>query len=140
MITGFKEFILRGNVVDLAVGVVIGAAFGAVVNALVTFIFNPLVGALFQADSLAKLLVVTIPSTTGAPAKLMFGALLAALIQFLLTALVIYLCVVFPLNRLNQRVAARLNANQPAAPEAPAAPTQTELLAEIRDLLQQGSR
>lgn len=135
MITGFKEFILRGNVVDLAVGVVIGAAFGSVVNALVNFVFNPLIGAVFQADSLAKLLVVTIPGTGGKPAQLLFGALLAAIIQFLLTAVVIYLCVVLPLNKLNQRMAARLNANTPAAEETPAAPTQTELLAEIRDLL-----
>ena len=134
MLTEFKEFAMRGNVVDLAVGVVIGAAFGAVVSALVNYIFNPLIGAIFKADSLAKLLVVEIPSTSGAPAKLLFGALIAAIIQFLLTALVIYFCVVFPLNKLNERVAARLKANTPAD-DAPAGPTETELLAEIRDLL-----
>lgn len=134
MINGFKEFILRGNVVDLAVGVVIGAAFGAVVNALVGGIFNPIIGAIFNAKSLAEL-SIAIPLPSG-DAKILYGALIAAIIQFLLTALVIYLCVVYPLNRLNERVAARLNANKPANADAPAAPTETELLAEIRDLLQ----
>ena len=133
MFKGFKEFILRGNVVDLAVGVVIGAAFGTVVNSLVNDIFNPIIGAIFKTESLAKL-SIDIPLTAGS-AKIVYGAFIAAVIQFLLTAIVIYFAVVFPLNKLNERLAARLRANQPVAEDAPPAPTETELLAEIRDLL-----
>lgn len=132
MIQGFRQFILRGNVVDLAVGVVIGAAFGVVVNSLVADVFNPIIGAVFNTKSLATL-SFRIPLSAGT-ATVVYGAFIAALVQFALTALVIYVAVVFPLNRVNQRMAARLQANQPAE-EAPAAPTQTELLAEIRDLL-----
>ena len=63
MLKGFKEFILRGNVIDLAVAVVIGAAFTAIVNSLVENIFNPLLGALFQAESLKDAFVVDIPTS-----------------------------------------------------------------------------
>ena len=134
MIKGFREFILRGNVVDLAVGVVIGVAFGSVVTALVNGVFNPVVGAIFNSATLAKL-SVDIPTASGKPAQILYGTLIAAVIQFLLTALVIYFFVVFPLNRLNERTAARLQAKRPQEETAPAAPTETELLAEIRDLL-----
>ena len=63
---GFKEFILRGNVIDLAVAVVIGAAFTAIVTSLVTNIFNPLIGAAFNADDARRALVVTIPTSRAA--------------------------------------------------------------------------
>ena len=59
---GFKEFILRGNVIDLAVAVVIGAAFTAIVTSLVTNVFNPLIGAAFNATMLDEALIVTIPT------------------------------------------------------------------------------
>ena len=60
MLKGFREFILRGNVIDLAVAVVIGAAFTAVVNSIVTNLFNPLIGAIFKAESLDESLVWTV--------------------------------------------------------------------------------
>ncbi|HKH08125.1 MAG TPA: MscL family protein, partial [Agromyces sp.] len=63
MLKGFRDFITRGNVIDLAVAVVIGAAFTSVVNAIVTGLFNPLIGLLFRADSLDQALVLTIPGT-----------------------------------------------------------------------------
>lgn len=131
MINGFKEFITRGNAVDLAVGVVIGAAFGAVVGQLVNGIFNPLIGAVFNTKSLDKALIVAIPTTSGGTADLLFGALIGAIIQFLLTALVIYFCVVMPLNKLAERSAAKAGPVE----EELAAPTDVELLTEIRDLL-----
>lgn len=137
MIQGFKEFILRGNVIDLAVGVVIGAAFGAVVAALVDGIFNPLIGAIFNAESLATAFIVSIPTVSGGTADIMFGFVIAAIIKFLLTALVIYFCIVYPMNRVNARIAARLEANKPATETATPAPTDVELLGEIRDLLKQ---
>jgi large conductance mechanosensitive channel len=135
VIKGFKEFILRGNVVDLAVAVVIGAAFGAVVTTLVGSIFNPLIGAIFSASNLSKTLIVTIPAAPGGhPAKLLFGAVIAAAIQFLLTAIVIYFAFVLPINTLRKRAEARKTANQPAVSED-TPPTELELLTDIRNLL-----
>lgn len=135
MLKGFKEFILRGNVIDLAVAVVIGAAFTAIVNSLVMGIFNPALGALFKAESLNKALIVEIPTTTGgAPAQLMFGAALAAVIQFVLVAAVVYFALVLPINHLKRVAFLRQKKEEEATPvDVP--PTETELLIEIRDLL-----
>lgn len=130
MIKGFKEFLLRGNVVDLAVAVVIGAAFTAVVNSLIDSVFNPLLGALFSAESLNEAFVVQIPLLVGT-ADLKFGAVIAALIQFILTAAVIYFAFVFPLNKLHERIEAKKGT--PEAEDVP--PNELDLLQEIRDLL-----
>jgi large conductance mechanosensitive channel len=138
---GFREFILRGNVIDLAVAVVIGTAFSAVVTSLVEGIFNPLIGSLFNAESLKELWIVTIPlaAPDAAPAQLHFGAVIAAVIQFLLIALVIYFVVIVPINYLSKVAFAR-RAKETAEEEAkPAPPTELELLAQIRDLLADGA-
>lgn len=133
MLKGFKEFIMRGNVIDLAVAVVIGAAFTAIVNALVEGLLNPALGALFNADSLKTAWVLEIPTLSGGePAKLMFGAVLAAVIQFLLVAAAVYFALVMPVNKLKERAEARREAGQPK-PEDPI--TELDLLTEIRDLL-----
>ncbi|GAA1225908.1 large conductance mechanosensitive channel protein MscL [Rhodoglobus aureus] len=131
MLSGFKAFILRGNVIDLAVAVVIGAAFTAVVTAIVGSVFNPLIGALFNAESLAKALPVVIPNTGGEDAVIYFGAVIAALIQFLLIAIVVYFAIVAPMNYANKLAEAR----KPKVVEPEAGPTETELLLQIRDLL-----
>ena len=93
-IGGFKKFILRGNVVDLAVGVVIGAAFGNVVQSIVKDILNPLLGALGGKADMSALSVtlggITFP----------IGDLINALISFVLIALVVYFVVVLPVNKL----------------------------------------
>src|SRR5450830_158414 len=102
MLKGFKEFILRGNVIDLAVAVVIGAAFTGLVNAIVTSVFNPAIGALFNATSLETALPVTIPTTGGGTATMYFGAVIAALIQFLLVAIVVYFALIVPINYLKR--------------------------------------
>ncbi|MBH0116173.1 large conductance mechanosensitive channel protein MscL [Salinibacterium sp. NG253] len=128
MLSGFKEFILRGNVIDLAVAVVIGAAFTAVVNTIVEAVFNPLIGALFNAESLATALPVEI-GTSGA--VIYFGAVIAAIIQFVLVAAVVYFAIVAPMNYANKLAAAR----KPAVVEPEAGPTEAELLLQIRDLL-----
>ena len=94
---GFKKFILRGNVVDLAVGVVIGAAFGAVVQALVKDLIMPLLG-LFGGQPDFSNYVVTVGS-----ARLLVGDFLNALLAFLLLALVVYFLVVLPVNKLMER-------------------------------------
>jgi large conductance mechanosensitive channel len=136
MIKGFKEFILRGNVVDLAVAFVIGAAFTAIVTALVTSVFNPLIGALFNASNLSKTLIVTIPSATDPahPAKILFGAVIAAVIQFIIIAAVVYFAFVVPINYLKKRAFERKQAGQ-AEVEEDTPPTELDLLSEIRDLL-----
>lgn len=131
MIKGFKEFILRGNVIDLAVAVVIGAAFTGIVNAIVGSVFNPAIGALFDAESLAEALPVSIPTTSGGTATMYFGAVIGAVIQFLLVAIVVYFALIVPINYL-KRVSFRKK-DEPKADAAP--PTELELLAEIRDLL-----
>jgi large conductance mechanosensitive channel len=133
MLKGFREFILRGNVIDLAVAVVIGAAFTGIVNAIVGSVFNPLIGALFDAESLATALPVSIPTTSGGTATMYFGAVIAAVIQFLLVALVVYFAVIVPINYLS-RVAFKRK-QEAKADDKPAPPTELELLAEIRDLL-----
>lgn len=131
MLKGFKDFIMRGNVIDLAVAVVIGTAFTAIVNSLVENLFNPLIGALFNADSLSTAWDVPIPLFAG-DAVLRFGAVAAALIQFLLVAAVVYFVFVFPMNKFRERAEARKAAG---APEAAEPPTEIELLQQIRDLL-----
>ncbi|GAB3124746.1 large conductance mechanosensitive channel protein MscL [Glaciibacter psychrotolerans] len=131
MIQGFKEFIMRGNVIDLAVAVVIGAAFTAVVTALVTGIFNPLIAAIFDTSDLAGAMVVSVGS-----AKLSFGLVLAALINFVLIAAVVYFVFVLPINRMKEAQDRRRRAGvvDEAAPAS-----ELELLAEIRDLLAVGT-
>ena len=132
MFKGFREFILRGNVIDLAVAVVIGAAFTAVVNSIVANIFNPIISSLFRADSLDNAGIVGIGD-----AQIKFGAVLGAIIQFLIVAVVVYFVFVVPINHLKK--AAFAIKNTPAESlektneELP--PTETELLIEIRDLL-----
>ena len=129
---GFKEFILRGNVIDLAVAVVIGAAFTGIVNAIVNSVFNPAIGALFDAETLAEALPVSIPTTSGGTATMYFGAVIGALIQFVLVAVVVYFALIVPINYL-KRVSFKKKQEETSTDDAP--PTELELLAEIRDLL-----
>jgi large conductance mechanosensitive channel len=130
MINGFKAFIMRGNVIDLAVAVVIGAAFTAVVTAIVENIFNPLIGAIFNADSLKTSFLIGLPGG----GDLALGAVLAAVINFLLIAAVVYFAFVLPINRVKEAQERRLAAQAPGVQEA-APLTDIVLLSEIRDLL-----
>jgi large conductance mechanosensitive channel len=128
MMKEFKEFAMRGNVVDLAVGVVIGAAFGAIVTSLVGDIVMPLIGiATAGVDFSKAALVLREASADGkAPAVLLsYGKFLQTIINFVIVAFVIFL-VVKAMNAVKKKEA--------AAPAAPSA--QEKLLAEIRDLLQ----
>jgi len=131
---GFKEFVLRGNVIDLAVAVVIGAAFTAIVGSLVTNIFTPIIGALFSAEDLSKALVVTIPTASGGTADIRFGAFIAAIINFVIVAAVVYFVFVLPINAFMKR--AFLRKQEEPASAKPAPPTELDLLAQIRDLLE----
>ncbi|HAY52626.1 large conductance mechanosensitive channel protein MscL [Schleiferilactobacillus harbinensis] len=118
MIKEFKEFISRGSVIDLAVGVLIGGAFNAIVTSLNDTLLSPLVGLFTGGLSLEKNLILTIGKT-----HLRFGAFLQSVITFLITAFVIFL-IVKALNKLRKPKEA-----------APAGPTEADYLREIRDLL-----
>jgi large conductance mechanosensitive channel len=135
MFKGFREFILRGNVIDLAVAVVIGAAFGAIVSSLVDAVLNPAIGALFNAESLKEIWILAIPTTSGGTAEIKLGAVVAAVIQFVLVAAVVYFALVTPINYL-KKVSVR---KKDEAPPTEMPPTETELLTEIRDLLRSRS-
>jgi large conductance mechanosensitive channel len=128
MIKGFKEFILRGNVIDLAVAVVIGAAFTAVVTSIVNNLINPLIGAFFKASNLDNAMIVTLNHS-----DIKFGAVLGSIINFLIVATVVYFVFVYPLNQVKQR-ADRLRKKGVVEPDKPI--TELDLLTEIRDLLQ----
>ena len=128
----FREFISRGNVVDLAVGVIIGAAFGKIVTSLVEQVVMPPVGLILGRVDFSELKWVLSPEDPATEAieevAIQYGAFINTLIQFLIVAVVIF----FMVKAIN-----RLRREQAAAPDpAPAAPTPTEaLLAEIRDEL-----
>src|SRR5882757_6732664 len=93
---GFKKFVLRGNVVDLAVGVVVGAAFNSVIASLVKNFFTPLIAILTGNHNFSSLYI----SINGQ--KLQYGDFINALISFLIIALVVYYLVVLPMNKLQQ--------------------------------------
>lgn len=123
MFSGFKKFLMRGNVVDLAVAVVMGAAFGAIVTSLVKDIIMPLITAIFGKQDYTKL------SFKIHGSEFAYGDLLTNVISFVSIAAAVYFLIVMPLNHLNDRRKARLG-----IPEQATA-TEKELLAEIRDLL-----
>ena len=118
MLKGFRDFILRGNVVDLAVAVVIGAAFGAIVNSLVTDLINPLIAAIVQKPDFSYL-VLTVHG-----GKIRYGNFLNTLIQFLLVATAVYFLVVLPLGKLLAKF-------RPAAPPPPPTRACPECLSDI---------
>lgn len=123
----FKKFISRGNVVDLAVGMIMGTAFTAIVSSLVDSVLMPLLGAIIGGIDLSNL-SVTIPwSLSGEPPVLHYGAFLQAIINFVLIAFCIFL-MIKAINMLSKK--------KEEAPKEPPKPTkEEELLTEIRDLL-----
>ena len=126
MLKGFKEFIMRGNVVDLAIAVVIGAAFGAVVTKLVADLITPLIAAIGGKSDFGKLKFTWNKST------FLYGDFINAVVSFLVIAAAIYFLVVLPLNRLAERRAARMSTGEP---DPDPKPEDVLLLQEIRDLL-----
>lgn len=127
-IAGFKDFISRGNAIDLAVGVVIGAAFGAVVSAIVNKFINPLIAGLIGKPNFDKVLEFHLGSATVQP-----GAIITALVNFLLVALAIYCCIIVPMNKVIKAREAKKKTEE--EDEKPEVDPQVELLTEIRDLL-----
>jgi large conductance mechanosensitive channel len=134
MLEEFKKFAMRGNVVDLAVGVIIGAAFGAIVSSLVADIIMPIIGAVtggldfsnYYVPLSAKVTATSLAEAKKQGAVLAWGNFLTLVINFLIIAFVLFLCIK-GINKLKA---------EPPAPATPAPPSKEEqLLTEIRDLL-----
>ncbi len=119
MLKGFRDFILRGNVVDLAVAVIIGAAFGAVVTALTTNIITPLISAIVSKPNFSSLILMVHGG------KIQYGDFLNALLDFVIKASVVYFFIVVPLNYLLAKV------KGPVVEAPPSTKTCTECLSEI---------
>lgn len=140
MLNEFRTFIARGNVFDLAVGIIIGAAFTAIVNSIVTDLINPIIGLIIGGIDFSNLYVVLkgeVPANASlqvardsGAAVFAYGAFIMAVINFLIIAWVVFL-LVKAVNKAKDSVVKK----EEAAPEAPKGPTQEELLADIRDLL-----
>ena len=133
ILQGFKDFVMRGNVIDLAVAVVVGAAFAAVVKAFADYVINPIIAALGGGNvhGLAFQLV------DGNEKSIVdFGAVITAAITFLITMLVVYFVFVLPMNTWKERQAAKAGVVEE---EEEKLPTEQELLIQIRDLLERSS-
>ena len=123
----FKEFAMRGNVIDLAVGVVIGAAFGKIVSALVEAVIMPVIGVLTAGNDFSKLAVQIGQNVKGEPVLLKYGVFMQSIADFIIIAFVLFLAI----RGINQ-----LKKPTPAPAAAPPPPPREEvLLQEIRDLL-----
>ncbi|RRH78032.1 large conductance mechanosensitive channel protein MscL [Falsigemmobacter faecalis] len=125
MLNEFKTFIMRGNVMDLAVGIIMGAAFTAIVTSMVDDLVNPLLGIFIGGIDFSSL------SFGIGDAQFMYGNFINAIIKFVVIAWVVFLLV----KGLNKMKDMAIRKEEVAAANAPAAPTQEELLTDIRDLL-----
>ena len=130
MLKEFKAFILRGNVVDLAVAVVIGVAFGAVVTAIVEGIITPILGLVGERD-FSDYVITLKENDDGTTIALRWGAVVTALINFVAVAAAVFFLVVKPMQLLMER---RRRGEEPAE-DTPAPSDEAVLLTEIRDLL-----
>ena len=135
----FKEFAMRGNVLDMAVGVVIGTAFGKITTSLVNDVFMPLIGLIIGGIDLGQLNIVLKPETVNAAGEtvaavtLGIGTFLSTIIDFILVAFVIFLMV----KAINQFHKLGKKKDEEPAPAEEPKPTSEELLTEIRDLLKE---
>jgi len=140
MIKEFRDFIAKGNVMDLAVGIIIGVAFTAIVGSLVSDLINPIIGLILGGVDFTNMFVVlsgTVPDGVGLQAArdagaavFAYGAFVTAVINFLIIAFVVFLLV-----KLVNRIKDSANRKEAPAAAAPMGPTQEQLLAEIRDVL-----
>ena len=130
-ISEFKEFAMRGNVIDMAVGVVIGGAFGKIVSSLVGDIIMPVVGAITGGVNFTDLKLTLKEAAEGAPAvTINYGSFIQTMVDFLIIAFCIF-CVIKALNTLKSK----LPKEEEAAPAEPETPADIAILTEIRDLL-----
>lgn len=130
----FKEFVSKGNVIDLAVGVVIGSAFGKIVSSLVDNIIMPLVGLIIGGVDFSSL------SVTVKGASIKYGLFIQNVVDFLIVALCIFIFIK-AINSLDKKVKSKVKKEEEKKKEEPAKPTkEEELLTEIRDLLKKESK
>jgi large conductance mechanosensitive channel len=132
MIKEFKDFIAKGNVMDLAVGIIIGAAFTAIVGSLVSDLINPIIGLILGGVDFTNMYVVlkgTVPdgaslaaARDAGAAVFAYGAFITAVINFLIIAFVVFMLI---------RTMNKIVPKKPAAPAAPAGPTEVDLLKDI---------
>jgi large conductance mechanosensitive channel len=127
VLKGFKDFLMRGNVVDLAVAVIIGTAFTAIVTAIATNLIKPLIAAIGGANvtGLSWQIVANNPDS-----NMDFAAIITAILNFLIVAGVVYFLIVLPMKKVQER-------RKRGEEAGPSEPTDVELLIEIRDLLRQ---
>ena len=133
LLSEFREFALKGNVVDLAVGVIVGAAFGKIVDSLVKNVLMPPIGYVIGGVNFADL-AVNMPTPTGEPVGLKYGAFIQTIIDFAIIAFVLFM-VIKAINMAKKR----FEKQQAEAPPAPPAPSEV-YLKEIRDALVAGKR
>lgn len=124
MVEGFKQFIFRGNVIDLAVGVIIGGAFGTIVSSLTADVITPIIGFFGGQPDFSEI--------TAGPVQL--GKFVNAIVSFLITAFALYVLIVAPMNKYKE-LQEKKKAVEEAAPAEPVTPDDVKLLTEIRDLL-----
>ncbi|MEW1959866.1 large conductance mechanosensitive channel protein MscL [Kineococcus sp. NPDC059986] len=129
IVNGFKDFILRGNVIDLAVAVVIGAAFSGIINKVVEGLINPIIAAIGGAPNLDGAWVIPLRKIGADTIGIQVGTIVGAVLNFLIIAAATYFIIVLPVNRL----LAMRKRGQVAEPKAPT--EDVLLLTEIRDLL-----
>jgi len=135
MLKEFKDFAIKGNVVDMAVGVIIGAAFGKIVTSLVTDVVMPPIGVLIGGVDFSKLALTLVPGTAaGGAVVISYGKFVQTVVDFAIVAAVIFL-VVKGIQALKKQAEKQAEAEAEAAPAEP--PAQEVLLREIRDLLKQ---
>lgn len=140
----FKKFITRGNVMDMAVGIIVGTAFTAIVNSMVKDILMPFIGLIIGGISFVDLkIIITAATETTAEVAIRYGMFIQKVIDFLIIALVVFF-IVRTINRMRERLEARRKAEEKieeamkevAPPPPPVIPADIKLLTEIRDLLE----
>ena len=130
MFKEFKEFAMKGNLIEIAVGLAMAGAFGKVTDGFVNGIFMPIIGKIFQIGDLSAWKIVLTPASMGADGKeiaevaITYGSLISAVINFIIISMVMF-WIVKAINSMKK----------PEAPAGPPPPTQEELLTQIRDLL-----
>ncbi|NBK20672.1 MAG: large-conductance mechanosensitive channel protein MscL [Spirochaetia bacterium] len=140
----FKKFITRGNVIDMAVGIIVGTAFTAIVNSMVKDILMPFIGLIIGGISFVDLkIVITAATETTAEVAIRYGMFIQKIIDFLIIALVVFF-LVRTINRMREKLEARRKVEEKieekkkeaTPPPAPVIPADIRLLTEIRDLLE----
>ncbi|MBP1551513.1 MAG: large-conductance mechanosensitive channel protein MscL [Oscillospiraceae bacterium] len=135
----FKAFISRGNVVDMAVGVIVGSAFTAIVNSLVKDVVTPFIGVLTGGVDFTQMKYVITPAVGETPeVAILYGNFIQAIINFLIIAFVVF-CMVKMINSMRAKMEESKKKEEEAAPAEPPKPSEEVLLlTEIRDLLKKG--